>query len=1428
MYSDINEHEVNKENIIRAFFDFYSSTNDVDVANNAPRTIEDTYQIWTDCQHVLKRPDTYIGSTQETISEMWVLDASEDNTRRIVKRRISYVPAFLNLFEEILVNAADQASRDLDEKMDRIEIVIDRNTNEISILNNGDGIPIEKHKKVNLHIPTVIFGMLYTSSNYDDSESRHAGGRNGLGAKVCNIFSLEFTVETASKKNGLKFKQTWTKNMTQTKDPKIEPSTQNYTKITYRPDFQRFGGMQFLDDDVISLMSKRAFDIAGTLPDVEVHLNGELIPIKSFIEYVCLYSDEDPELEPPAIHHEKTKEFEVAVMAANNYNHMSFVNNVATTKGGTHLDYFVDIIVKKLLGNIDRGRLKGVFQAYHIKYNLFVFVNCLVKNPTFNSQTKEELTLPIDTFASNWKLSDKFLNDVCNSEIRDRIKSTAEVVEKVKLACTTGAKNIKCIPKLEDAALAATENSLKCTLIVTEGDSAKTLAVCGLSIVGRELYGVYPLQGKLLNVRDASYQKRIENKELCQLMTILGLDNTKTYEKKEQMSTLRYGKLMIMADQDQDGSHIKGLIINFIHLYWPNLLKHGFLQQFVTPIVKTFDRNGVISEFFSDAEFQAWKASCQNSHEYVIKYYKGLGTSTSKEAKEYFRNIEKHQIDFVYKDANDDSNIEMAFSKTSANLRKKWLEKCIRKRKEEGLRVEHLYGQNEKSISYSDFVDKELVLFSIMNNARQIPSLVDGLNPGSRKVIYACLKNDLYREVKVAQLAGSVAQSTCYHHGEENLMTTIVKLAQNYVGSNNINLLDPIGQFGSRLQGGHDAANPRYIYTKLNAITRLIFHPKDDDLLNYRTEENHRIEPEHYAPIIPMILINGTEGIGMGYNTKITCYNPRDVIKNLQRKIAGQDFEPMTPWFRDFKGEVHNLEDRKFATFGEIEILDKRTVLITELPVGVWTQTYKENVLNKLLNPVAGQSMSKKAEKPSIKISGFKEFHTEKDVRFQVSVPEDELEKFKNTLHEAFKLKSIISNTSMCAFDSNGDLKNFSSVKEILAEYYVVRLQMYNRRKIYLQDLLEAEISKLLNQAKYIEEVYKGKLQIYGRSKQCILEELQSRGYVRDPVRKFKETRGTTTNDEENTNKKLENDLQKDFHYLLGMDGWSVTLEEQVELLNEIRIPMAGTSPRSSDGVRVVPVVDADKRSPKPSKDGPSTSGTQKELPKKVVKQSKNKSTKKATPSSPKMYQAPEHHARGRCKIPDDYELPQLRPTRNPASKPINYDVDTEDEDLEEGDRNQSHEDGSSNECATGVSKDTITQRQQRCQQKSSSSGTGTSVNEESNRSAGSPTENEQQRAHQTPSPCDNRVNEASNSSAGSSTEKEPRRRHQKPSPSDTPANEASDNNDRKEDYNYRDKLRPRKKLNKRKRLRHRQNASVTEFGDEEFGDEEFGDEENA
>ena len=294
---------------------------------------------------------------------------------------------------------------------------------------------------------------------------------------------------------------------------------------------------------------------------------------------------------------------------------------------------------------------------------------------------------------------------------------------------------------------------------------------------------------------------RSPNKEISDLVKIVGLQYKKKYESMDDIKSLRYGKVMIMTGQDQDGSHIKGLVINFIHHNWPGLLKLPFLEEFITPIVKVTKGNQSQS-FYSLPEFQEWKEATDGFHTWKVKYYKGLGTSTSKEAKEYFTDMARHKIKFKYTGQHDDNAITLAFSMKKIKERKEWLTDWMeegKRRKELGMPQVYLYENDTKAVNYNDFVNKELVLFSNMDNERSIPCLVDGFKPGQRKVFFTCLKRNLVKEVKVAQLAGSVSEKSAYHHGEASLLGTIIGLAQNYVGSNNINLLMPIGQFGTRL-----------------------------------------------------------------------------------------------------------------------------------------------------------------------------------------------------------------------------------------------------------------------------------------------------------------------------------------------------------------------------------------------------------------------------------------------------------------------------------------------------------------------------------------------------------------------------------------------------------------------------------------------------
>ncbi|TKC49405.1 hypothetical protein EI555_016947 [Monodon monoceros] len=1115
-------------------------------------SIERIYQKKTQLEHILLRPDTYIGSVESVTQQMWVYD--EDIG--INCREVTFVPGLYKIFDEILVNAADNKQRD--PKMSCIRVTVDPENNLISIWNNGKGIPVVEHKVEKMYVPALIFGQLLTSSNYDDEEKKvveMAMEPNCVTYSVPNLLWKQPVENTRKCSN----RQTWRDNMGRAGEMELKPfSGEDYTCITFHPDLSKFK-MQSLDKDIVALMVRRAYDIAGSTKDVKVFLNGNKLPIKGFRSYVDMYlKDKVDETGNPLkiIHEQVNPRWEVCLtMSEKGFQQISFVNSIATSKGGRHVDYVADQIVTKLVDVVKKKNKGGVaVKAHQVKNHMWIFVNALIENPTFDSQTKENMTLQVKSFGSTCQLSEKFIKAAIGCGIVESILNWVKFKAQVQLnkKCSAVKHNrIKGIPKLDDANDAGGRNSTECTLILTEGDSAKTLAVSGLGVVGRDKYGVFPLRGKMLNVREASHKQIMENAEINNIIKIVGLQYKKNYEDEDSLKTLRYGKIMIMTDQDQDGSHIKGLLINFIHHNWPSLLHHRFLEEFITPIVKV-SKNKQEVAFYSLPEFEEWKSSTPNHKKWKVKYYKGLGTSTSKEAKEYFADMKRHRIQFKYSGPEDDAAISLAFSKKQIDDRKEWLTHFMedrRQRKLLGLPEDYLYGQTTTYLTYNDFINKELILFSNSDNERSIPSMVDGLKPGQRKVLFTCFKRNDKREVKVAQLAGSVAEMSSYHHGEMSLMMTIINLAQNFVGSNNLNLLQPIGQFGTRLHGGKDSASPRYIFTMLSPLARLLFPPKDDHTLKFLYDDNQRVEPEWYIPIIPMVLINGAEGIGTGWSCKIPNFDVREVVNNIRRLMDGEEPLPMLPSYKNFKGTIEELAPNQYVISGEMSILNSTTIEISELPIRTWTQTYKEQVLEPMLNGT---------EKTPPLITDYREYHTDTTVKFVVKMTEEKLAEAERVgLHKVFKLQTSLTCNSMVLFDHVGCLKKYDTVLDILRDFFELRLKYYGLRKEWLLGMLGAESAKLNNQARFILEKIDGKIIIENKPKKELIKVLIQRGYDSDPVKAWKEAQQKVPDEEENEESDNEKETEKSdsvtdsgptFNYLLDMPLWYLTKEKKDEL----------------------------------------------------------------------------------------------------------------------------------------------------------------------------------------------------------------------------------------------------------------------------------------
>ncbi|KAF8060944.1 DNA topoisomerase II [Lyophyllum atratum] len=1113
------------------------------------KTASETYTKLSQLEHILKRPDSYIGSVETITQAMWTYDS--DN-KRMVHRDVKYVPGFFKIVDEIVVNAADNKINDA--SMDTLKVNIDIEECTISVYNNGRGIPIEMHSTEKMYIPELIFGHLLSSSNYDDDEKKLTGGRNGYGAKLANIYSHEFTVETADKNTQQKYKQTWTNNMSVCGKPKITKNArgEEWTRVTFRPDLKRFG-MDSIDEDTASLLRKRVFDMAGTVKDVKVFLNDERLKIKNFKQYVEMYlQSAQAEAEeksggaavakPTIIYEQVGPRWEIAfAVSEGTFQFVSFANSISTTKGGTHVTYISDQIAKSLSAVILKKNKAATVKPAQIKSHMWLFVNALIENPTFDSQTKETLTLPASKFGTKPTPSEDFLKKIAKSSVVENILNWAKFKAEQQIKRTDGTKRNRLtgLTKLSDANNAGTKHAKDCTLILTEGDSAKALAVAGLGVVGRDNFGVFPLRGKLLNVREAKHDQIMKNEEIQNIKKIMGLQHNKDYS---NTSSLRYGRLMIMTDQDHDGSHIKGLLINFLDHFYPSLLKlPEFLVEFVTPIVRVTKGKQRI-DFFTIPEYEQWQEITPGSNKWDAKYYKGLGTSTDADARDYFSHMKKHMIPFAPTQEGDKELIDLAFSKKKADERKEWLRQF-----KPGTFLDHRIEE----IPYSEFINKELILFSMADNIRSIPCVADGLKPGQRKVVWACFKRKLKKESKVAQLVGYIGEQAAYHHGEVSLAQTIVNLAQNFVGSNNISLLAPMGQYGTREQGGKNHASPRYIFTMPTTISRVVFNAADDALLTVQKDDGNIIEPEWYMPIVPMVLINGAEGIGTGWSTNIPCYNPADVVANLRRLMDGDEVVPMSPWWRGFKGEIKLVSRQKYEITGVVRKLSDTSVEITELPIHSWTEKYKE-FLDFLI-------VGEKGAEGTVK--DYKEYHDNVNVHFVVTMSPKDLEKAEQQgLVEFFKLTNKMSTSNMMCFDFEGKIHKYESPEEILEAFYPMRLAYYQKRKDYLANEIQTAFEKLTNQARFIQMIVDKQLIVSNRKKADIVVDLRKHEFRPFPkaanAKKAGETEDAQEDEDDDDDEEASGGAGKgkaggessDYDYLLGMAIWSLTKEKIAKL----------------------------------------------------------------------------------------------------------------------------------------------------------------------------------------------------------------------------------------------------------------------------------------
>ena len=895
-------------------------------------------------EHVLKRPENYIGSVNPENALVGV--AQQDARVEFVRHH--HIHGLSTILDEILVNVCDFRVASEGSAFPVKALTVTFQDGVVSVKNDGNGIPVIKNVESGKWNPSVCLGELLSSTNYDDTKERLGGGRNGVGSAVTNIWSKWLRLETCwqDPDAGVRwsFAQEWKDNMSRAGSPKVKENAKKKgtgTTVTFLPDYERFGVGEGEWPFLETLLRRRLYDIAATTP-LRVTFNKVKIDLpnianvkrtKNLAAYAMLLGTQQGEV----VHVDLGPRWECVVAMrpeSLDVEPPSFVNGIRTDQGGEFVDVVTQPLFQKLVKHVKEKKGFRLTRKDHL-CQVWVIVSALIDRPEFESQTKSKCTSKKGKFGSLPVWQKKDLEKAFKLVLPAMLAiADAKNDAKLQKQMNTGKKSKVVVDKYESALWSGTAKSNRCWLFLCEGDSAKAMIMAGFSVIGRKQYGCFPLKGKLINVKKNSLRKNLANTEIANLVKILGLPHPGSSVGNVR-GQLRYDKVVIVCDQDPDGSHIKGLIINFFHTYYPELLtSEGFLNVFHTPIVVGKCRQEK-RMFFTLQEFETFQRSAPPG--WKFKWYKGLGTSNASEAKDYFRNMDRHLKPFPHTESKNtiDRCCNIAFSdeKEFKELRKKMV--CL-----------SLDESGDLATTFEDFFVKELPVFWRDDNERSMTNVVDGLKVSQRKILYSALEKGLWgeeKEVRVAQLSGFTSEFSQYHHGEASLNAAIVKMAQNHMGSNNVNLLVPNGQFGTRLQNGNDAASERYINTYLHPICKSLFPPSLYPVLDFQVEDGKTIEPVCFVPVIPFSLINGARGIGTGMKAFVPSFHPMDVVRAVEALWANKDIPEILPWNRGFRGRTMQ-EGAAYKFEGVVERVRDTKAIVKELPPGKSTDAYVDKL----------------------------------------------------------------------------------------------------------------------------------------------------------------------------------------------------------------------------------------------------------------------------------------------------------------------------------------------------------------------------------------------------------------------------------------------------------------------------------------------------
>jgi DNA topoisomerase-2 len=1131
------------------------------------------FAVLDDREHAYNISNMHVGSDKKREKQEYLF--VDD---KIVLDKIDTPEAVLQIFKEVLSNAGDNIPRSIqyNHKPGK-EIIVTINNNTITIRNGGIPIPVEKREKEGKYLPELIFGSFRSSSNYDKTKKRQGAGRNGFGVKEVNVFSKFFKITIGDKLNKLKYEQEWTENMKNCSKPKIEKYIKgsSFVEITYTLDFPRFE-MANYDDKTLAQFKYQSAHLAFHYK-TRVLFNEKLLyyPDDKDFGKLLFFSnmvveekeEEDKEYEindkkPDNKEGEKDNKiitFEnsgVRVILADTPDKgiiLSSVNGIPTPDGGAHVDYIIERVFEPFVKQAKEEYIKKnpdannasvsrTFKVNKVLHHVSIFIDCNVDDPDWGAgQTKSKLNtftstirvpLSINSTLMTWQFSKELsamvefkLQEIL-SDLNGRISSNVDLGKSGYVP----------------AGLAGKKGREKTTLIIVEGKSASQYPKEMLKYIegGRKYIGIFPIKGKLLNTRKATATKMLKNKEVSNLYKILGLINGKVYTNVGQ---LNYGKVMILADNDTDGDHIKGLIYDFFFYHWPSLIELGYLEIKLTPL-RIATKGKKIIPFYYLEHYEKWKNGEKGDNTgFTVEYYKGLATSNRQDVKRDEVD-HPHYLSLI----NDDL--------ASYHMRLMFATQMEDKRKEMIANRSDEFLPQKKKVPISTFVTTQLVNFAVDAMVRAVPLAVDGLKPSQRKAIWAAIKKFGYKKgtkVSVENFGNFAAEKTHYHQGPKSLQDTVIKMTQAFVGANNLPYFTEDGLSGSRDEGGKDAGAARYVKTNLTNYFGLIFRPEDEPILQLLEEEGSEIEPLYMLPIIPMLLVNGALGIGVGWATFWPCYKDKgvgSVIEWLKNKLRDKPNFNLVPWYKGFKGtiqieerQVEVKKDKKQDKTGTEQngVINgeqkkgRRKKVVTEahLPVFVNEDESEESDDEEEGETKEGKELQKEevlvtaTTRHAMVTTGC--FEKDEDDNFHITeLPigcwtmdyRENVKKFradkiiteyedncngpdvvdftlvtaKKLDHSKLRLVKSYGMGNMVALSDEHRPIKFKDANELIEYFYNFRLPHYETRKQYQLKEMEKTITVLEEKVKLLRLIDEGKIQVVKRSLKQMTEDMEKNG----------------------------------------------------------------------------------------------------------------------------------------------------------------------------------------------------------------------------------------------------------------------------------------------------------------------------------------------